>query len=93
MDIVEKVDIPKDIKSNSDIYQNNFILPSQSIINFDLTPLKFTDTSNEDNSIESERVPSFVENSIDFNKDDDMMMTHHATLTSSNEKASNSIWY
>jgi hypothetical protein len=96
MGIVEKIDIPNNnntVKLNPDVYQKNLILPSQSIINFDLTPLKFTDISNENDAAESERAPSYVENLIDFNKDDDMMMTQHATLTTSNEKASNSIWY
>lgn len=92
MDIIEKVDIPNDnngiVKLNKDIYQDSFILPSQSIINYDLTPLKFNDNSYTEK--DSKKVPPFVTNSIDYNNEnDDMMMANHAT----SNPTSNSIWY
>ncbi|EPB89964.1 hypothetical protein HMPREF1544_03213 [Mucor circinelloides 1006PhL] len=91
MDVIEKVDIPNDnngiVKLNKDIYQNCFILPSQSIINYDLTPLKFNDSSYTEK--DSKKVPSFVTNSIDYNNEnDDMMMANHAT----SNPTSTSIW-
>lgn len=92
MEIIEKVDIPSEhhdaVKLNKDMYQNNFILPSQSIINYDLTPLKFNDISSAEK--DSEKVPPFVTNLIDFNNEnDDIMMANHAT----SNPTSNSIWY
>ncbi|KAK4512572.1 uncharacterized protein ATC70_003275 [Mucor velutinosus] len=91
MDIIEKVDIPSDnkdaVKLTAGMYQDSFILPSQSIINYDLTPLKFNDISSTEK--DSEKVPPFVANLIDFsNENDDIMVANHATSNS----ASNSIW-
>lgn len=92
MDIIEKVDIPNDnhdaVKLTTGMYQDSFILPSQSIINYDLTPLKFDDISSTEK--DSEKVPPFVANLIDFsNENDDIMIASHAT----SNPTSNSIWY
>ncbi|KAL9545343.1 hypothetical protein MBANPS3_007192 [Mucor bainieri] len=91
MDIIETVDIPNDdngaVKLTTDMYQDSFILPSQSIINYDLTPLKFDDIRPTEK--DSEKVPPFVANLIDFNNEnDDIMMANHAT----SNPTSNSIW-
>ncbi|KAI8640769.1 hypothetical protein BD408DRAFT_419217 [Parasitella parasitica] len=93
MDIVEKVDIPNDAgKVDTGIFLNSFVLPSQSIINHDLTPLKFNDIGDSTDLAKSEKVPLFVANLIDFHNDDDRVMTNHATLSSSTHAPSNPIW-